>query len=78
MSKKASDGTREYHPHSSHNAAGFTGLNSAVYEGLAKKAFYPGLMFSGEVARPDKNGRPVYNDDVVRKQVEMREEMPYG
>ncbi len=76
--RAASDGTREYRPHSSHAAADFAGLNAAVFDGLQQQAFYPGLMFSGEAVQPNPQGRLAYRDDVVRKQVELREEFPYG
>lgn len=85
--KRAADGTREYRPHSGqmrkHAAmdgapAGLGALNASVYEGLRNKDFYPGLAYSGEVARQGKDGRPRMEDSVVRHQVEMRQEMPYG
>ena len=83
----AKDGTREYRPHSGqarqHTAmdgapAGLGALNASVYEGLRNRDFYPGLAYSGEVARQGKDGRPRYEDSVVQHQVEMRQEMPYG
>ena len=83
---RASDGTREYFPHTGTAAkqnmdgvpSGLGALNASVYQGLKDKAFYPGLAYSGEVARQGEDGRPQYEDSVVRHQVEMREEMPYG
>ena len=80
------DGTREYFPHTGTVAqnnmdgapSGLGALNASVYQGLKNQAFYPGLACSGEVARQGGDGRPRYEDDVVRHQVEMREEMPYG
>ena len=83
---RAPDGTREYVPHTGIAAkqnmdgvpAGLGALNASVYQGLKDKAFYPGLAYSGEVARQGNDGRPRYEDSVVRHQVEMREEMPYG
>lgn len=85
---RAPDGTREYFPHTGTATAakknmdgvpsGLGALNASIYQGLKNKAFYPGLAYSNEVARQGKDGRPRYEDSVVRHQVEMREEMPYG
>ncbi len=85
---RAPDGTREYFPHSGAATAaktnmdgvpsGLGALNASVYQGLKNKEFYPGLAYSGEVARQGKDGRPRIEDSVVRHQVKMREEMPYG
>ncbi len=86
--RRAQDGTREYFPHTGAATAaksnmdgvpsGLGALNASIYQGLKEKAFYPGLAYSGEVARQGEDGRPRYEDSVVRHQVEMREEMPYG
>lgn len=85
---RAPDGPREYFPHSGAAAAaktnmdgvpsGLGALNASIYQGLKNKDFYPGLACSGEVARQGKDGRPRYEDSVVRHQVELREELPYG
>lgn len=85
---RAPDGTREYFPHTGAATAakgtmdgapaGLGALNASVYEGLRNRDFYPGLAYSGEVARQGKDGRPRYEDSVVQHQVEMRQEMPYG
>ena len=85
--RRAEDGTREYRPHSGgirqqpamdDAPAGLGALNAAVYQGLRHQDFYPGLAYSGEVARQGKDGRPRIEDSVVRRQVEIREEFPYG
>ncbi len=80
--KRAEDGTREYRPHQKNAMddapAGLGALNAAVYQGLKNRDFYPGLAYSGEVARQGKDGRPRYEDSVVRHQVEMRKEFTHG
>lgn len=88
VASRAPDGTREYFPHTGAATAGkatmdgvpsgLGALNASIYQGLKNQDFYPGLAYSGEVARQGKDGRPRYEDSVVRHQVEMREEMPYG